>query len=639
MAFTSDGKRLVMLTEWSGVQVWDLTSGKKLLEFGKPENIGGEAYAISDDGNRAAVIDSHKTCRFYDASDGKLISTAISDWYGVNRLRFSADNKYLGAYHRHETAIWDVASGKKAWHIAFPKESWFGEFAFGPDGKMVLFAPRAGTNPPPDPLEKNRLPLLLLDVAKGPASERALPIEVARARQLAFSPNGKIIAAEKWNKEFVLWDVASGKALHEPETVDDMVRCMRFSPDGKWIATGSNHGRIRLWDVATGKLKRKLPGFEVTVMGLAFSPDNKRIAASCSDGTFRVWETESGKEEFVYEGHRMRNVQARFTDGKTILSICGFNPTSNRTADERTFCTWDSTTGRALGRIELSRKDFLPFCISGDGKMLFVIDGGKISKKNLDSGKAQDLMGLPANYYRYLCSADGKYLAGHTDDFWSRTKDELVTSNTLKVINTETDKQVLSFQGRKGEKFHCRFTDDGRYLAVHSFCYETDGAMGRRSGMDLKESFLTIWDMQTGRKTPEARLLGRKWDKDFRWPGGESLSSDRKLALTRGAKEVELRDLSTGAKLAQFPATGWGCESWAFSQDGRFFAVGNENGQVELWSVSPLKSLATLAGHSAPVTSVSFSPNGARLVSGSDDTTILVWSIAQWTRATKKAEN
>jgi WD40 repeat protein len=104
--------------------------------------------------------------------------------------------------------------------------------------------------------------------------------------------------------------------------------------------------------------------------------------------------------------------------------------------------------------------------------------------------------------------------------------------------------------------------------------------------------------------------------------------------LTRGKDSVELRELATNAKLAQLPAQGWESDNWAFSPDGKSIAVGNDKGQILLWSVFPRhvppKPLVTLAGHSAEVTSVHFSPDGARLVSGSDDTTIIVWKIAQW---------
>jgi hypothetical protein len=93
----------------------------------------------------------------------------------------------LGAPHRDATTVWDVAGGKRLWQAPIPKNSHFGRFAFASDADVIMYAPRAGTIPPNDPLEKHARPLLLFDTAKGPASERVATIEVTRARQLAFS--------------------------------------------------------------------------------------------------------------------------------------------------------------------------------------------------------------------------------------------------------------------------------------------------------------------------------------------------------------------------------------------------------------------------------------------------------------------
>lgn len=628
MAFTKDGKRLVTMNQFSGAQVWDAATGKKLTAFGKPAILGGEFYAISPDGNVAAVLESKTICRFYDTAIGREIGAAFGDWYGVNELRFSPNGKLLGVSSAKEVAVWDVASASKL--SQFPR----GEFAFASDEQIVVFATRPGS----DPKQERRLPLSIYDVKKGPKSRRDCAVEVASARNLALSPDGKLLAADGWRNEFMLWDFTTGKLLHEPETIDDTVWCRRFSPDGKWLVTGSNHGRVRLWDVATGKLQRKFTGHNSTILSLAFSPDSKRVATACGEGILYVWEVESGNKAFDLEGHRMRNVQARFSsDAKTIVSICGFNPTATRSADERTYRFWDAATGKLLKQVELDRKDFLPFCLSGDSRVLFVIDKGEVTKRNLVTDKVEKVLGLPANYYVYRSSFDGKYLAANTADYWAREggRGEDLGSNFVRVVDTTTGKGVFALDGKKGEHFVCDFTPDGRFLAVHTFRYELV-AGGRRASFELRESHLALWDLSTGRKVRNPKMLPKKWESDARWPSGVKLSPSVHLALTRGKDGVvELRELATDGKVAEVAAGSREPESWAFSRDGKFIAAGDEKGQVLLWSVFPPQALVTLSGHSAGVTSVHFSPDGNRLVSGSDDTTILAWDVSRWTTAVK----
>ena len=56
-------------------------------------------------------------------------------------------------------------------------------------------------------------------------------------------------------------------------------RCVAFSPDGKLLAAGEGGKTVRLWDVATGKEVGVLRGFAGAVWAVAFSPDGTRLAA------------------------------------------------------------------------------------------------------------------------------------------------------------------------------------------------------------------------------------------------------------------------------------------------------------------------------------------------------------------------
>jgi hypothetical protein len=49
---------------------------------------------------------------------------------------------------------------------------------------------------------------------------------------------------------------------------------------------------------------------------------------------------------------------------------------------------------------------------------------------------------------------------------------------------------------------------------------------------------------------------------------------------------------------------------------------------MSLWELTSAKRRGRFAGHAGPACGLAFSPDGRRLASGSDDTTILVWDLA-----------
>src|SRR5207244_11829990 len=66
--------------------------------------------------------------------------------------------------------------------------------------------------------------------------------------------------------------------------------------------------------------------------------------------------------------------------------------------------------------------------------------------------------------------------------------------------------------------------------------------------------------------------------------------------------------------------------------DGELLATKGPDNSVRVWDLNIGKEIGLFKGHQAAIASLAFGPMGKTLVSGSNDTTILVWNVGSLKR-------
>jgi WD40 repeat protein len=333
--------------------------------------------------------------------------------------------------------------------------------------------------------------------------------------------------------------------------------------------------------------------------GLTFSPEGTRLGYV--RGTFFacVWDLRTGKE--------LRRFERRFEDGlgKFWGGSCQFASQGKEfvLCSREAIQTWNLESGQETTSIPVE----MAAVLSPDGKTYLRTNGkNAVILGDARTGKEVTRLEVAAKHdgveNGMAFSPDGKTLAIVHDD------------QEIQVRETEGGKVLASFPLPNSAQR--KITGKEKYWE-YRVTFSTDGKtmlLGTSGGL------IHRWDLAAGKELPAL-------SKHHCAVAGMHTLPDGRTLVSTGADGVIRRwDLKTGREEAE-PESYEGCTRAAYSLDGRFAALGDARGRIDLWDGRSGKLVRTVQQEGTAVAHLAFAPDGKLLAAAERSGTVRFWQV------------
>jgi len=468
VSFSPDGN-LLAVASGKEVKLWNAQTGRVVSKLKK---LRGEANALafSPNGQSVAVastrferkyekdvirIIGHSEVNLFEVATGKVVRS-LKDVGAVNTLVYSADGQILvmGGIHPHDRG--DVA-GLKLLDLQSVKAHYLQTGADYTELVDSLALSREGT---------------LLAFRSGPATVKLIDTLSGSVKQ-TFDADSVGDAVERPSSRFLV-------------SVKRML-AVAFSADGKTVAAESEQGEIKLWDYRTGEVKRELNVEQEDPLLVAASSDGKSFAEATREKLF-FWEIGgAAKRPIPFTGRQPASALALSADGRTlavgngnhvtlllpsgevvkkldgqggVISRLTFSSSGGLLAantDDGEILVWNLASGR-VEKTMRARHEITAMAFSPSGQLLASATSDKtISIWNVGTGIAQGNFKKHDSLINALAfSPDGQLLASGGDD------------RTIVLWEVATGKSKRTFKGHDQTVTSLAFSSDGQLLASGS---------------------------------------------------------------------------------------------------------------------------------------------------------------------------
>jgi WD40 repeat protein len=588
-----DGARVLAPSGRSAVGVWDVQTGKQLVDQTGYLLPGG----ASRDG-RLLLLAAGTAARVVDAGTGKDQAVLRGHEKTIARAVFSDDGKRVVTASDDGTArVWVAATGRQE-VVLRGHTAGMWKAAFDPAGQRIVTASVDRT-------------ARLWDVTTG-KTLAVLKGHTDEVMDVCFSADGQRVASTGRDQTLRLWDATTGRLLATVADVD-WLRPLRLSPGADRLLVMGLKDRtvVRLHRLADGSEERVLKGHGGRIEEAVFSSDGKQVATAAYDGTARLWDSETGKQVHVLKRGPAGVRGVSFSpDGAWVLTV----------GADSSVQVWDVRTGKEVKKLLAHAGRIYSAAFLAAGKVVVAL------------AQTSVLFWAPQTNWEVASRA------GHSWQIWdasfSRDGRRAVTASfdtTARVWDVQTGRSVALLAGHEGRVVAARFSPDGKRVVTAS----TDRTA-------------RVWDADTGKEL--AVLKGHTDEVD-----DARFSAGGKRVLTR-AKDgtARLWDAATGRLIRNFAghegvlsaawlspdgkkvltaATGW---LPLRTKMGGNLVVGSRRGTdhtARLWDADTGKELVVMK-HEAGVSAAVLGPSGQVLTCSG--TVVRLWDskgkeLRRWT--------
>jgi WD40 repeat protein len=643
MAFLPDGETFLVGTGDNTLRAWNAVTGKLVHEL----DLAGyrlQAFCLAPSGQLLAIL-SHKRNPNQREYDFRLTVWEPQTWSeehrhewteplggGPQHLAMSPFNDVIGLGASDGTVRIHAVTGVEL----FRKKVVEGEIEsldFSPLGDLLAVASRQGVAllkflADEEPQTLSRLPrggqvvrfsqdgtLLIV----GEDDNHAAKIFDVESRELlrqlqgkgthyyreglCLTPDGtQVIVPANAAKSCEVFDVGSGRLVRSFDAGVVEPRDVAISADGRFVVCVGSHAAMVVWDAHTGeRISDRFVGHSEASYDLAFTPDGHHVVTGCLDGTIRIWNAATGAHERTLAHDRWVAAIALSPNGKWLVSS-GLDDTVR---------LWDLGNG--------SQQFKLPGHGRTGGNMQFEVAFSPDSKRFFSFGS--DL------YLRAYSAANGRILAEHAIRPGGAAADE--TEDGLPVKDRE---DVFGMGAGPFGMANARFTPDGKSLVLG----------------EPRPAAIQFFDLESG-KVGDMLQLDHALDEYAISPDsgyvavvGRPQTNEAQARPSGGQKcSLRLYDRTSMQSIRQFELPGSSARRVAFSPDGKRIGVATsewqEEGNSRRWIVvldmERFRPLAQIEIAPGQAHSMAFSPDGTKLATSHEDTTVLVWDLAQFAPA------